>query len=630
MSNLLCSLCYFCDRESRGLLKIAAEFAFFPCGHYCVCAEHERQRDLLGVCPLCPIVPTSVKRVRKEDLSVDTDEPCGACQFQGCTLDAVYVHGEYKNSWCGNLCYCAIHAHMLGTNNALILNHTCRICIQEITNDSLLRIHHFLKAALSEELLLKQAIYQESLLNGRYDNVYDVVAGYFYRKQADSFGDGIEDRNPLLALEAMILEDKTALAIAAIEMHPEIINNEVGLQSTLLMEAVAAGNIVLVEAFLRAGAEVDKNFLLDDGPELDEEELDQSNAFLIAIHKGDLPMVQILLDAGASVNYIDDVSPLPLNVAVKHGYTAIVQLLLNNGADVNALNDDSQSALHFASILDVPEIAVLLLDRDADIHDTDEHTMTPVHAAAQNNSPNVLRVLINRGGDINLSGIHNFTPLHVASRFGNPAITSVLIESRANLNMLDDTGKSPLLLALHKNYPDVATQLIIAGADLEVKDSEEKTALFLAVEKNDEELVALLVSRNANVLAANWGGYTPLSTAVLEDNLTLVRLLAAPDNVERIMTRGWMISNALDDAANQSTAILAFLFSLSSNEVNIRRRNATNALYYAALGNNVNNVLLLLDLGADPHFEQPSNSHSAISVAQEFNCAEVFAILRNL
>ena len=67
-----------------------------------------------------------------------------------------------------------------------------------------------------------------------------------------------------------------------------------------------------------------------------------------AIDKGDIEMVRILVEGGASVDESDAFGEPPLHAAINQGHNGMVSLLLEAGADVDAKNAFGDPALHRA------------------------------------------------------------------------------------------------------------------------------------------------------------------------------------------------------------------------------------------------------------------------------------------
>ncbi|GHT97321.1 hypothetical protein FACS1894126_1150 [Alphaproteobacteria bacterium] len=104
----------------------------------------------------------------------------------------------------------------------------------------------------------------------------------------------------------------------------------------------------------------------------------------MAIEKGNVKCVQLLLNEKADVNAMIYL-PLghvatPLYTAVSYENLGLAELLLNNGAEVNA-GDDDETPLHLAAHIGNVKLVQLLLARGADVAAKTRYGITPLDSA---------------------------------------------------------------------------------------------------------------------------------------------------------------------------------------------------------------------------------------------------------
>ena len=111
--------------------------------------------------------------------------------------------------------------------------------------------------------------------------------------------------------------------------------------------AIEGDDATAIRLLIDRGADVNCAVRLSDGL------YGESSPLFVAVEKGSIPMVKVLLEAGADPNRerqygaitatVTLVARTPLHNAARSGRTEIVGLLLDAGADVNALerSDDS-------------------------------------------------------------------------------------------------------------------------------------------------------------------------------------------------------------------------------------------------------------------------------------------------
>ena len=156
-----------------------------------------------------------------------------------------------------------------------------------------------------------------------------------------------------------------------------------------LFSACSHGNIKMVELLLEHGALINipmrdvsnsplhvgatngyykvVSLLIQHGAHL-ECKNEKYSALYTAIHHERLETVDILLDAGAKVNFASpDAKHTPLHVAVqKHKTLDYITRLLDRGADINAVDKNGLTPLHFSAFVDNVKAAEYLLSRGAD------------------------------------------------------------------------------------------------------------------------------------------------------------------------------------------------------------------------------------------------------------------------
>src|SRR3989304_8266038 len=126
-------------------------------------------------------------------------------------------------------------------------------------------------------------------------------------------------------------------------------------------------------------------------------------------------MVQLLLDAGASVNAQDDTHWTPPHQAAFWGDTSIMELLLDAGASVDAQATNCWTPLHIAVVLNCIKIANLLLERGASVNAKDGKGCTPLHVAAGSGYIDLSKLLLERGASVVAKDHHGESPLHYAA-----------------------------------------------------------------------------------------------------------------------------------------------------------------------------------------------------------------------
>ena len=121
-----------------------------------------------------------------------------------------------------------------------------------------------------------------------------------------------------------------------------------------------------------------------------------------------------LLDAGAAIDQRNNNGLTVLMHAIWN--FRLTEILVNAGASVNILNNYRSSSLHFACYRNHHDVVELLLERGADIDAANMFGMTPINGACAlyNLCPAVLETLLHHGANIDIVDHHGRTALQKA------------------------------------------------------------------------------------------------------------------------------------------------------------------------------------------------------------------------
>jgi ankyrin repeat protein len=264
-------------------------------------------------------------------------------------------------------------------------------------------------------------------------------------------------------------------------------------------------------------------------------------ALLYAVKYDSTETARVLIDAGADVNYEEQInfeglpwrdSRTPLRWAAEKGHDEMVRLLIAKGADMDAY------ALCWAAEAGHTETVRLLIDEGADVDGRGDYGTTALAYAAWYGHTATVDLLIEKGADVNAKNKGEKTALMVAAGKGHIATVRLLIEKGADVNAIDKDKQSALIRAADNGHTETVELLVEKGADVSfvgiarVKEHGyydwngryHANALDLAVKNNDAKMVKILIEKEADL--KDTSVKRAMQWAIYEGHHDIIRFLA--------------------------------------------------------------------------------------------------------
>lgn len=246
-------------------------------------------------------------------------------------------------------------------------------------------------------------------------------------------------------------------------------------------------------------------------------------ALVSAVEQGHQHIVEVLLDAGASLNAVNArTGQTALQAAVLRGEESLVKFLLNKGVDINkAEKTTGFTALHTAAQCGNSYIARILLERGADLYAATPYKETALSIAKEKKGNPVASLI-----ESHIAGID---ALHRAVKNKEIERVRTLAERYSGIISMKD-GSTLLEFAMVENYlPEIATHLLENGVNPNPAKGE-KAAIDTAVNNGNAELVKLFLEKGADINTVGRDdhakdGYTPLDLALEKRDGKIVKLL---------------------------------------------------------------------------------------------------------
>ena len=394
-------------------------------------------------------------------------------------------------------------------------------------------------------------------------------------------------------------------------------------------------NQEMISALLALGAVVDTR-----------SEEDVSALDLAAGYANNPDVLRRLLAAGAKAAPEFDTNShapeVPIMFAARYNSNpAVLDVLLMAGADIHAIDQRGYGLLHMAIMSEnQPEMMAALLARGVGVNHQQYDGYTPLMEAMFSAAPDeVFTLLIEAGADVNLADFFNSAPL--AHAVGAPVSGEVfekLVEAGADVFAVDDFGQTAMHVAAFQPYNiKMVERLLSHGANINDLDYERYTPLHMAASGENAAMIIALLSLGANPATPTVEGKYPYNVA-MDNNvmqgseaLELLRNAITPPPAAPEFCRFWPSGEFwFDITLKKVEACLPYvdinarghydetplMWALLQPDVDIAVIRAllsvgpklglgdiadSTALHYAASGDSLEILALLLLRGADPN-----------------------------
>ncbi len=250
-------------------------------------------------------------------------------------------------------------------------------------------------------------------------------------------------------------------------------------------------------------------------------------AFLFSAREGDIESAQVMLDGGVDINQVDVDGTNALVVSVMNKHYSFAKFLLDRGADPNLTDVKGRAALYALVDIRNEDYSALPARKENDPLPSLE-IVKALLARGANPNTQLTRNLPGRSGmdsgDTTLD--QGTTPLMRAARAGDAAAMRVLLEKGADPKLTTKEGNTALMFAAGVGYRDKNTRGSEAEAlealkvsfdqhlDINQTNTRGETALHGAALRGADSLVRFLVEHGAKLDAKTKQGFTPLDVAM--------------------------------------------------------------------------------------------------------------------
>jgi ankyrin repeat protein len=284
---------------------------------------------------------------------------------------------------------------------------------------------------------------------------------------------------------------------------------------TPLMTAVAS---------LEAGINM-VSLLLDRGADVNVKTVGQVSALSLAVARGDVEMIRVLIDAGADFHGEQSLlvyAVLGLNESGGRNAALVVRFLLERGVSIN--NRDGYNALNWASYNGFFDVVQILLDAGID---PGVLRWTSLMSAVVFGSFYQIQELIRGGADLHVQDAHGRTPWLLSLQAGEIEKATWLIDAGSDGAARGCNGRGPVAHAVMNGRVEALQWLMERGFDLEEMDDFQVTPLMIAVERGFLACVKILLNAGVDIHRVDHAGEKAITKT---DNLDIARILVEAGN----------------------------------------------------------------------------------------------------
>jgi len=168
-----------------------------------------------------------------------------------------------------------------------------------------------------------------------------------------------------------------------------------------LIETIDNDNIPKLKAIAKSGFDFSQTITV--GLEYEIEDPDEISILFYAIRNyASIEFIEVLLENGSNINYVDDDGLSTIDIAIKFKRTDVIQLCIDKGIDINATTRTSgMTPIVVASCFNNIEIVQLLIDNGAEVNAQDKIGMSCKDYAKKLGQKKMLAFLHEKGAKYN-------------------------------------------------------------------------------------------------------------------------------------------------------------------------------------------------------------------------------------
>lgn len=248
-----------------------------------------------------------------------------------------------------------------------------------------------------------------------------------------------------------------------------------------------------------------------------------------AAYKGNVELMEHLLEQGAKLDITDDKGSSIINFAASSGQqnTKVYDLCLQNGTNLQKeLTPNGANPLLLAAPSDKNfHLINYFQSKGLDINSKDNNGNGVFNYATKSGNIEILDGLLKQGIKGNDQAFV-FAAYGMRRQPNDFTIYKYLQSKGLKPNVTNDKGETPLhILASRSDNKEIINYLLESGLDVNQEDNNGNTAFINAASSNNLEMIKLMSKGLKNINATNKKGQTALALAVQNNDLNVVHYL---------------------------------------------------------------------------------------------------------